>query len=187
MPEAPRPGAVDLAAACAALACSLALWGPTPAALAAAAYLLMLWWVARQDLARRVVPNRLVLCVAALGLLVAACGVPFPDAGTGLGARLAGALAAGAPLALARAAGGAVGGGDVKLLAASGLVLGLRAGLVALATGLVLGAACAVALLLRGARGSDSFALAPSLAAGCAVAAALASPGAIVVLTTVTA
>ena len=104
----------------------------------------MLAVVTVTDLRRRVIPNRVLLAAAAVGMPPLA----LADAGS-LPAHLAAALlAGGAFLGLAVARPGGFGLGDVKLIAAMGLFLGeavLAAVLVALLTGSLFG----LALCLR--------------------------------------
>jgi len=72
-----------------------------------------------QDLVHRRIPNRLLLCSALAGLLLAA----WPQ-GVGLGSALTAALLAGAacvPIYLI----GLMGGGDLKLMVTAGLLVGM--------------------------------------------------------------
>ncbi len=84
-----------------------------------AALIVLMGTAVWQDLVHRRIPNRLLLCSAGAGLLLAA----WPQ-GIGLGSALAAALLAGAacaPIYLL----GHMGGGDLKLMVTAGLLVGM--------------------------------------------------------------
>jgi len=121
------------------------------------------------DLRTRRVPNRLTLVLAAVGLALAATGFGR----VGVVAAGAGALT-GLVLMLPGYLFGATGGGDVKLLAAAGTLLGPAATVRAFVATLIVGAVLALAVAVRRRwtpRADRSFAYAPAIAAGVALAA----------------
>ena len=128
--------------------------------------LLVLWLglaVATIDLRRRVIPNRLLLVAAVLGLVAL---LPFGRSAYVAG--LAGAvllLAIG--LLIAWVGRGGFGLGDVKSLGALGLLLGWQRGIATLFLAVLLGGLYAAWLLLtRRATGRDAFAFGPFIALG---------------------
>ncbi len=126
--------------------------------------LLVLWLglaVAAVDMRRRIIPNRLLLAAAALGLLAL---LPLGGA-----AYLAGALGAllllTIGLLIAWIGRGGFGLGDVKYLGVVGLMLGWQRGLATLFLAVLVGGLYAAGLLLtRRATGRDAFAFGPFIA-----------------------
>ncbi len=124
------------------------------------------------DLRTRRVPDRLTLTLTAAGLALAATGFGR----VGVVAACVGA-ATGLLLMLPGYLFGATGGGDVKLLAAAGTLLGPGATVWAFAATLMAGGALALLVAVgrrRAHRTDTSFAYAPAIAAGVALAAVFA-------------
>lgn len=120
------------------------------------------------DLEHRLIPNRLLLAAALLGLLALAPGGPAAYEQGFLG--FAALFLVG--LLLAVAGRGGLGFGDVKYLAVVGWLLGWVGGLLTLVAAVVLGGLYAAFLLLtRRAGRKDTIAFGPFIAAGSLVAA----------------
>lgn len=161
--SAARPLAAAAAAALAAL--SVAVFGPSLAALVAAAACVVLVAVSMTDLERRIVPNRIVLPALLAALVVQTARQPSAEwllAALGAGGFLLAAALVHPP---------GLGMGDVKLAAFLGAWLG-RDVTVALAAALVLALVPSVVLLLRSGLAARKAAipLAPFLALGGLVA-----------------
>lgn len=121
-----------------------ALYGATLLGAVYAVACAILLAVSRADLERRVIPDRAVAVLMALGAVLAAFSrdMPFYD-------RLIGLAAVSVPLLLAADFLGGLGGGDVKLMAACGLLLGWKLSILALLFGSVFASAAGLSLMLR--------------------------------------
>lgn len=135
-------------------------------ALLVCVFLLLLSYIAEQDIYTRRIPDYLVLGAGAAGLI----SVPlFPE--ISLASRGAGAI--GVSILLLAAAliiQGSFGGGDIKLMAASGMFLGWNGNFRAFAAGVFLAGIYCGWMLLRGRLNLKAhIALGPFLCAGIAV------------------
>lgn len=154
--------------------------GPAPALAPA---LVLAWWLialARIDLDLRILPNRLTLSLAGVGLLLSLTGLGIPalspEIGPGmpgpvdslLGLAVGYGLLFGAAWAYGRATGReGLGGGDLKLLGAQGAWLGPVAVLLALFLAALLGSVLGGLILLRRGGGRHlAIPFGPFLAAG---------------------
>ncbi|HJB90301.1 MAG TPA: A24 family peptidase [Candidatus Eisenbergiella merdigallinarum] len=124
---------------------------------------------AETDRRTRTIPDGLIACLFAVGIVSAAW---MPE--TGPAERLLGAVAVSAPmffLDLIRP--GAFGGGDVKLMAAGGVMLGAQGIWLAFCLALLPGGIYSLFLLISGRGRKSVFAFGPFLCAGMAAAWAL--------------
>lgn len=141
-------------------------FGPSPRLVLALALIPVLVAATAIDLEWQLLPDRLNLLAAVVGLPLASWtfGSPWPP--------LAGAAVAGGILALlAAAVPGGLGGGDVKFAAAFGLYLGGGQALLALFVAFLAAGVAGVVLLLTGRKGSrDMIPFGPFLALGAGVA-----------------
>jgi leader peptidase (prepilin peptidase) / N-methyltransferase len=122
----------------------MVLWGDATEVALGLVFATMLVAVTLTDLEQRIIPNRVLLVGAVLGLLIAAGGDPgsLPE-------RLIAATAAGGLLFLAALAyPGGMGLGDVKLAAVMGLFLG-RSVAPALLVALLIGSVVGIWLIIR--------------------------------------
>jgi leader peptidase (prepilin peptidase)/N-methyltransferase len=107
-------------------------------------FVTMLVAVTLTDLERRIIPNRILIAAAVLGVAIAAIGDPGSLPERAIAAVAAGGLLFGAALAYPRG----MGMGDVKLAAAMGLFLGRGVG-PAILVALLAGSAVGLALIAR--------------------------------------
>ena len=133
--------------------------------LAAFVYGIVLLRLAVVDVRTGYLPDRLVLPLGALGILLSAAGVLSPLAVSFAGAAFGGGLFYESAVALGVREGG-MGGGDVKLAAAIGAWTGMPAVLPALFAAFFLGSLAALFLLCRGVRRRATLPFGPFLAAG---------------------
>ena len=122
------------------------------------------------DVARRRIPNTIVIATAAAGLLLAATGISDVSPWSSLLGLVGGLL-----LMLPRYALAATGAGDVKMFAAVGAVFGAGRLLDAFLATLIAGGVLALAVVVRragleGKDGSTTFAYGPAIAAGAIIA-----------------
>lgn len=129
-------------------------------------FLGLLFRIAWVDYRTMKIPDRLILLLAAVGILSV-----FTMPQTGILTRIGGAFAVSLPmflLALARP--GGFGGGDIKLLAAGGLFLGVRLSVISFFFAVFAAGLCGLFLLLFRKKGKKyRFALGPFLCAGMAL------------------
>lgn len=129
-------------------------------------FVILLLLVGTIDFRTRRIPDRLVICLFALGVITA--GDEWNNGVCGLTGRLIGLFTASLPLfCIDLLWPGAFGGGDIKLLAAGGFFLGVSEILQALGIGIILAGVFCASGLLSGRMEKDSrFALGPFLCAG---------------------
>lgn len=130
--------------------------------LAAFVYGVVLLRLAVVDVRTGYLPDRLVLPLGALGILLSAAGVLSPLAVSFAGAAFGGGLF----YLVRRLSHGGMGGGDVKLAAAIGAWTGMPAVLPALFAAFFLGSLAALFLLCRGVQRRATLPFGPFLAAG---------------------
>lgn len=119
-PISPRYPLTELAMGALYAATVLVLWGDATAVALGLVFVTMLVAVTLTDLERRIIPNRILLVAAVLGVAIAAVGDPGSLAERAIAAAAAGGLLFLAALAYPRG----MGMGDVKLAAVMGLFLG---------------------------------------------------------------
>lgn len=145
-------------------------WGPSGQAACGLVLFFFLCVIGFVDHDTRIIPNSLVLCVAALGLIVLVAdlalpnGCLFPAVDVSWLDHVIGIFAASIPLLIIALITKGFGGGDIKLMAALGLVLGWKLVLLALVCGVVLGGIYAIVLLITKRMGlKGTFAFGPFL------------------------
>ena len=171
--QMPHYDACDFAALAIAFVVAYLRWGLQLQCCVGATFLWLMWLASRSDIEQRKIADALnaqIALVGVIALLLCVAGIAFPHNSVSWLSHLAGALLVPLPLIVAVATGASFGGGDIKLLAASGLVLGAIPGFVGLFLGLVAQGIYAIVLRARGASKSTTFAAAPFLAGGMAVA-----------------
>lgn len=142
-------------------------FGLTAKGLIAMAFLSVLIVISFIDIDTKLIPNGLVLCLAAVGVL--ACifdtSMPFYE-------NLLGVLAAGGPLLfIMLVSRGGMGGGDIKFMAAAGLTLGWKLSLVSLFFAFIVGAVFGLIYMLAAGKDKKSqIPFAPFLSVGTVIA-----------------
>ncbi|MBS1843538.1 MAG: prepilin peptidase [Actinobacteria bacterium] len=126
-------------------AVTVRFWGDVGQVVLGLVFVSMLVAVTLTDLERRIIPNKILLVVSAIGLVV----VAFVDPGSLPERAAAAAGASGLLFVAALAYPGGMGMGDVKLAAAMGLFLGVEV-IPAMLIALLAGSLVGVALIVRG-------------------------------------
>jgi leader peptidase (prepilin peptidase)/N-methyltransferase len=144
VPISPRYPLTELAAGALYAATALVLWDDAAQLVLGLVFVTMLLAISLTDLERRIIPNKILLVSAALGVVIAAVADPASLPERAIAAAAAGGLFFAAALLYPRG----MGLGDVKLAAVMGLFLGANVA-TAILVALLAGALVGLAMIAR--------------------------------------